>query len=426
MKRFFASRSAALATVLLIGSAADPAFAVTVTQPVVDGLKVYQYAWTDSQGRPRTVSLKQEGAGNPGHGGYAVAASYQFLAGGVWKTKVVKPGAAGEGFGYFVSHERYRLFSDGSSATIAAKIFGVDDSPLGRGFPVVTRRFTTGPGKGIIQFALTYSHYGTAAANGLDPDTGNDLPPLGTSAALFKKYDLPVDITWYFKDGADYPRIRTHVYLNSVPGPDRVSFDLRGPYGKLDFDGGANPIAQIRWGDSHHFVSTTAPLTRNSTWSWASGNAGARYTSLSAATFEIGLLEPGRYRGQTRINDGYADGRGKTSATYFDGNGCPFQAQLIPCDYEWPYQSAQYELPYNNRNGATTSEKIAWGSSSYYGTSLTSTYDGVAARPFDGFPASKVLGYDVCLVLGRTAAGGLTRTVALAGGDYHCSDTTRN
>ncbi len=37
------------------------------------------------------------------------------------------------GFGYFVSHERFRNFTDGTSDTIASKIFGADDSPLGSG-----------------------------------------------------------------------------------------------------------------------------------------------------------------------------------------------------------------------------------------------------------------------------------------------------
>lgn len=404
---------------------AGPASAVTMTQTVVDGLKVYRYAWTDSQGRPRTLSLKIEGSGNPGHGGYAVAATYDYLSGGVWRRQTVKPSVAGDGFGYFVSHERERLFADGASATIAAKIFHVDDSPLGRGFAVSASRPATGPRKGIIRFSLTYSHYGTIAANGIDPETGNDRPPLGVSRALFKNYTLPVEISWYFQDGADFPRIRTQLRLDSVPGPDRVSFDLRGPYGKLDFDGGANAIARVRWGDSHQFATIPEPLTRNATWAWNAVNTGARFSSLIAAGFEMGLVEP-RPFSQTALNDGYADGRGRASSTYFRGRGCPYEAQLIPCDYEWPYQSAQYELPYDNRNRATTSEKMAWGSSPYYGTSLASTYDGLVSRPFVGFPASKVISYDVCLVLGPTVSAGLTRTVALAGRGYRCADASSN
>lgn len=419
MKRRFAMHSAALAA-LLAGFAAGPALAVTVTQTVVDGLKVNQYAWTDSQGRPRTLSLKIEGSGNPGHGGYAVAASYQFLTSGVWKTKTIKASAGVDGgFGYFVSHERYRLFSDGSNDTIASKIFHTDDSPLGLGYPVTTTFLTTGPAKKIVRFSLNYSHYGTIAANGLDPDTGNDSPALGTSAALYKRYSLPVDIYWFFQDGADFPRIRTQMHLDALPGPDRVSFDVRGPYGKLDFDGGANPISQVRWGDSHHFALTTTPLTRSTPWTWGGVNGGARYSSLIAGGFEMGLVEPGRYI-KSHINDGYSDARGKTSSAYH----CS-ATQVLPCDWEWPYQSSQYELP-GNSNGTTTSEKIAWGSTPYFGTSLTATFDGLAAHPFDGFPASKLLSYDVCLVLGRAVSGGLSRSVALAGQTYRCADSTRN
>ncbi|ATQ68172.1 MULTISPECIES: hypothetical protein [Methylosinus] len=418
MQGFFALGSAALATLLL---AAVPAAAVTVTETTAAGLAVYRYSWTDSKGRPRNVSLKKEGSGNPGHGGYAVAASYQYLDGGVWKTKAVKPSDVNDGFGYFVSHERERLFTDGERATIARKIFHVDDSPLGKNFAVATATYAPASNLKIIRFSLVYPHYGTIAANGIDLETGDDAPPLGASSALFVKYSLPVRIWWYFKDGADYPRIRTQVSLASLPGPDRVSFDLRGPYGKLDFDGGANSITQVRWGDDFHFVSTTMPLTRNSAWTWNVINHDNRYTSLIAGGFEMGLVN----LGGTKLNDGYADGRGRTSSVYFNGKGCPYEPQLIPCDYEWPYQSAQYELPYDNRNGVTTSEKIAWGSTPFFGTSLTSTYDGRASHPFDGFPANKAITYDLCLVLGRTIDGGTTRAAArdVRLGNGHCAAT---
>ncbi|MBY6242066.1 hypothetical protein K3F48_12860 [Methylosinus sp. Sm6] len=407
---------------IYLGPAVGPALAVSLTEKAIDGVQVYHYSWTDSKGRPRSVSLKKEGAGNSGHGGYAVRATYQYLDGGAWKTKIVKSGSAGEGFGYFVSHERERLFSDGKRGTIAQKIFHIDDSPLGRGFAVTADKFTPGSQLRFIRFSLAYPRYGTIAANGIDPETGDDKPRLGTSPALFAKYSLPVRIYWYFQDGADYPRIRTQVSLSNLPGPDRVSFDVRGPYGKLDFDGGANAIEQVRWGDSYHFASTTTPLTRNSKWTWNSVNSSNRYLSLRAKGFEMGLVS----LGGSRLNDGYADGRGQTSSTYFNGNGCSFQSQLIPCDYEWPYQASQYELPYDNRNGTTTSEKMAWGSSPYLGTSLTSTYDGRASHPFDGFPANKTISYDICLVLGTTIDGGRTRAVARDAklGTASCARTT--
>ncbi|EBW2381269.1 hypothetical protein DAR30_24955, partial [Salmonella enterica subsp. enterica serovar Enteritidis] len=42
------------------------AFAVTQQETTVNGLKVWRFVWSDSNGRTRTVSLKKQGEGNPG------------------------------------------------------------------------------------------------------------------------------------------------------------------------------------------------------------------------------------------------------------------------------------------------------------------------------------------------------------------------
>ncbi|WP_232628317.1 hypothetical protein [Methylobacterium sp. Leaf118] len=404
--------------------AAGPAKAVVLDEPTINGLAVYRYSWTDSKGLKRTVSFKKEGAGNTGHGGFIVRSTFQYVASGVTTTVTANSSSANEGFGYFVSHERYRKFSDGASATIAGKIFKKDDSPLGRGFTASTYVFPTPANRGAIRFRVNYPRYGTVNAAGYNANTGEDSPPLGTNPAIYKLYTLPVTVYWYFADGADYPRVVTKVDMAEVPGPDRVSFDLRGPYGKLDFDAGSNPIKFAFWGDRYRFASITTPLTRNATWTWNQTNTGARYTALVAGAHEMGLVEPAPLAA-SKINDGYSVARGKTSQTYNGGGGCTDAGipQLLPCDWEWPYQSAQYELPQDDSNAPTTSEKIAWGSTSLYGMSLTATYDGTRSVPFTGFPASKLLTYHVCLVFGRTQSGGLARAVADAGGTYNCSDT---
>ncbi|MFC3693945.1 hypothetical protein [Chenggangzhangella methanolivorans] len=412
--------AAGLAAAILAVGATD-AFAVKRKNETVAGLKVVTFSWNDSAGRKRSVSLKREGEGNPGHGGYAVRMTYRYDDAGKLKTlKAIAPKTRDGGFGYFVAHERYRTFADGDQAPIAAKIFGADDSPLGLGFPVKQKTVLDEPGRKAVEFKLAYPKYGTRSPGGIDQNTGEDKPRIGTDAGLFKRYDLPVTIRWTFEDGKDHPRIAVKVDLGKVPGPDRLSFDVRGPYGKLDFDDGEAAIAKVMWADRFAFETTASPVTRNATWTWNAPNAGARFTALIAGSREMGIVEP-RPFAQSLTNDGYSDGRGKTSATYFGGNGCPFQDQIIPCDYEWPYQSAQYELPYDNRNGATTSEKIAWGSTPYYGMSLSSTYDGTQSVAFDGFPADRSIDYDVCVVLGPTTAGGLTRAVAAGGGDYSCA-----
>jgi hypothetical protein len=400
-------------------NAAPPTHVVTT----VNGFKVDRYTWRDSQQRPRTVSLKIEGNGNTGHGGYAVQMTYQYNANGVWKTAIVNATPGGDGgFGYFVSHERYRDFTDGTNDTIASKIFHKDDSPLGLNFPVVGTALTPQNANALAhRFTLTYPRYGTVSPIPKNAN-GDDVTKTPVAPAKLKLYSLPVTITWVFQTGTDFPRIQTTVSLEDIPGPDRVNFDLRGPYGVMNFDGGDNLITKAMWGDRFHFTSTGAPLKRNSAWTWRARNLGARYNALIAGGFEMGLVEPKKFA-QSTLADGYSDARGQTSALYNGGNGCPDQDQLIPCDWEWPYQSAQYSLPYNNPNQGTNFEKIAWGTAAFWGTgaSMTKVYDtSSSSEPFNGFPASKQITYNICVVLGRTIAGGLTKSVA-AGPTYSCA-----
>jgi hypothetical protein len=189
----------------------------------------------------------------------------------------------------------------------------------------------------------------------------------------------------------------------------------------MNFDAANNPINWAFWADRYKFISSTAPLTRNTAWTWNTPNTTARFNSLIASQFEMGLFEPTPYA-SSAIRDGYSEARSKTSATYNSGHGCPSQAQKLPCDYEWPYQSSQYELPYNNPLGTTTSEKIAWGSSALYGTSVPAVYDGTQSVPFVGFPANKLIEYKVCLVLGVRISGGLTSAIAAQpANNYKCA-----
>jgi len=424
--------SVATLAVSLIALGASPALSAPVTHKVttVNGLKVDKYIWKDSKGRQRSVSLKKEGNGNPGHGGYAVQMTYKTKIGGVWKTIVVNASQTSDGgFGYFVSHERYRDFVGGGNNTIARKVFKTDDSPLSLRFPVVGKKVTLQNTNAIAhQFKLNYPRYGTIDPIPKDPNTGNDVELTPTDKSKLKLYTLPVTVTWVFQNGTDYPRIRTKVSLSDLPGPDRVNFDLRGPYGVMVFDDGANStIKRVMWGDRFHFTSTGGNLTRNSTWTWNQANDGARYNALIAGNYEMGLLEPKTYAASTWV-DGYAEARSKTSVTYKNGNGCPYQDQLVPCDWEWPYQSAQYSLPYDNPNGTTNFKKMAWGSAAFWGTgpSLPRVYDTPNSyRDFNGFPASGSIIYNVCVVLGRTTADGLTKSVAV-GPQYNCATAAVN
>jgi hypothetical protein len=415
-----------LASVLIFFSVlvanAGPAAAVTRQTKFVNGVTVDRYTWTDSQGRPRSVSLKREGGGNPGHGGYAVQMTYRTGA----NRLITVDNDPGDGFGYFVSHERFRDFTDGDYDSIAHKIFGRSDSPLGRNVAVVGKRLNLGPpGMAAHRFTTSYPRYGTIDPIPKGPD-GADVSPTPIDPAAFVRYQMPIVITWYFQDGTDYPRIETNVGFGDIPGPDRVNFDVRGPYGVMRFDNGTDrDVDRVIWGDRYHFATFGKPVTRGSAWIWRGRNDGARYHALIAGQFEMGLFEP-RLFAESALRDAYADERGSRSSVYNDGNGCLYQTQLIPCDWEWPYQSLQYSLPYDEEVPSPTSyKKIAWGSSFFYGTgpSLPFIYDSPdTTQKFNGFPARRKIVYSICVVLGITVAGGLTRQAA-AGPAYNCAGT---
>ena len=57
------------AGLLLYSASIALAAGVTHQVAMINGLQVDNYSWPDSGGFPRTVALKQEGNGNPGHGG---------------------------------------------------------------------------------------------------------------------------------------------------------------------------------------------------------------------------------------------------------------------------------------------------------------------------------------------------------------------
>jgi len=408
-----------IVVVAAMQACASAAVAVSHKVTQVNGFSVDRYTWTDSAGLDRTVALKREGDGNSGHGGYAVQMTYRLPTGN--HKRITADSDANEGFGYFVSHERYRDFTDGDNDTIAHKIFHKDDSPLGRGFPVVGKRLNLGAGMAAHRFTMSYPRYGTIDPIAKDAD-GNDVAATPIDPAQLALYHLPITITWYFQDGTDYPMIETQVGFGDVPGPDRVNFDVRGPYGVMRFDNDTDVnVDRVIWGDRYHFATLGKPATRGSAWIWQRRNSGARYTALIAGKYEMGLFEPRPFK-QSALRDGYADERGNTSTAYRNGKGCNGEAQLIPCDWEWPYQSLQYSLP-DNKTDPSNYKKIAWGSSPYYGTgpSLPLIYDSpTTSERFVGYPASHRLVYSICIVLGLTVPDGLTRQAA-AGPNYSCA-----
>jgi hypothetical protein len=394
------------------------------TPTSVLGFNVDQYVWTDSAGQTRTVSLKQEGNGNSGHGGYAVQMTYQVLESGVWRTVTVNASTEGDGgFGYFVAHELYRNFDNGDNDTIAS-LHGQDDSPLGLGFPVTTSYSTIYPNTTTATetFHLTYPKWGTVTPIA---DPADDTTPAAFSD--HQLFQVPITIVWTFQSGTDFPRI-DYVVDISAAKKGQLAFDMRGPYGVMEFaDNDTNAtINNVQWGDSaFHFnssVATSGFLQQNSSWKWSTAIGGSRpyhamiaKHSTTSVLYEMGLFEM-KLNGDNGLTySGYADHRG------LNGTGFYAAANGIQ-QYEWPFQSAQYSgsggdggwLP----NTPIYGKKFAWGSAPLYGSGLTTVYlnDNTPAA-INPFPNGGVITYRTCWVAGKSTYSGvgtasLTRGIA--------------
>jgi hypothetical protein len=418
------ARIAGAAVLAVASVAVAPASFASVmhTTGAVNGIECDIWSWTDSHGELRTVALKMEGHGNKGHGGYAVRMTYYRLA-STWRKVTINAGSGADGgFGYFVSHERFRYFQGGAVDTIANYIFNTDDSPLGLEFAATRSILLDTTNAGAESFTIQYGHYGTAKPWKLDSNTGEDSPLLPTGKSNYAFYKIPVTTTWVFQSGKDFPRIDVSVDLSKVPQAAEVNFDVRGPYGVMVFDDNQNQIVDTAlWGDeSNLFTTTETPATRSSGWTWNAKNGGARYNALvvgvpgsAGGWYEMGLFEP-TPTSKTALADGYSTERNFTSTSYATAvskgkepastDSCdPSTDQTLPTDGNWPYQSLQYSLPCTGSNYLTTptdGKKIAWGSSPYYGSSLTAVWNGYESLPIHAWPASHQIDYSVCVVVG--------------------------
>ncbi len=211
------------------------------------------------------------------------------------------------------------------------------------------------PSVAVYRATISYPRYGTVKPNGYD-ENGSDFPRLSLNRADYARFETPVSVSWIFEAGRDYPRIRTRMSLAAF-GPDQTSFDMRGPYGVLEFDGGADfDVKKVMWGDRFQFQTSSVPLTRNSEWTWNVANKKGRYNALVAGPFEMGLFEPTPFRA-TATRDGWSDNRGSTSSLRPDGEGCG-GAQNLPSDWEWPYQSDPVQPAVQHRGHHVVQEDV--------------------------------------------------------------------
>jgi uncharacterized repeat protein (TIGR02543 family) len=359
---------------------------------------VVRYTWRDSRGDPRSVSLVPA---SPSTAGYAVQMSYTVIDAGNKRTAFINADPAPDGgFGYFVSHELFRDFSDGGNGTIA-ELHNEDDSPLGRYLASTGSAQSAGASQAAHEFRLDYPRWGTVASIPLP-----DAVVVSANPADHQRFLLPVVVRWHFVAGQDYP-LWSVDYDLTVAG-DHIASDVRGPYGAMVFNEGNGPdVTALKWGDKYLFAadagnadfSAAALPAGGLAWNWSSLNGGRRYNALGSMAYEFGLVDTVPWSASL-YGDGFSDHRGGTSAL----GGCSYSLMSLPCDFEWAYQSFQFDF------GPPARAKLAWGSSPFLGSSTPAAYNGVDFEPISG---KGHIQYGLHIVFGRSAPG-LPLTLARA------------
>ena len=346
-----------------------------------------RFTWQDSTGQPRVAVLAHNDVpAGPGgtRGGELREFRYETGAG----TRIVRASSsAASGFGYVVSHP-----DDGEPCWAGAP----DTSMLGHFVAGTWSRVFEGRHHAIFRFSQSYPRY--CAVGGA---------PAGA-------IPVPVTIDWVMATGRDAP-LWSITYDLSAITVNRLNDDSRAPYGELLFDGAAtegahSQIAGVGWGDRYKFLSTTNPVTPNSGWTWSAANTipwvKLWTTTVSAtmgtvATRPIAQQDAGGYWGTNRW--------GSTSA---GGNGCTVAIggvdTVMPCDFNWPYQSINYSLAGWAPNTPTNNTRLAWGTnfgflgqSAYY-THGSAWYGGpLPNTTASGWPKKS---YSLFVVLGNHSA----------------------
>ncbi len=358
----------------------------------VDSMTSDRFTWRDRANQPRVAVLAHNtGQTGPGgtRGGELREYRYQVAA----ATRIVRasPDFA-SGFGYLVSHR-----SEGTTGIPG------DDSPLGHGFTGTFSRIFEGRHHAIFRFNMSYPQY--SRTNAAAPNT---------------RYDVPVTVEWVFATGRDHPLFAQSWDLSAVP-INAVETDLRAPYGQLLFDGSASagahsPIASVGWGDLYKFTSTTNPLSYSSAWSWNQPNT-VPYVKLATAAVDATM---GTVQTQTKAQQdagGYF-GADRMNTTSAGGNACSAaqgQASLMPCAFNWPYQSVNYSL--SGASGTTNNTRLAWGTNfgflgqAQYPIHGSDFYGGpLAGNPrASGYPRK---GFSAFIVLGTNSSDPVGQQVA--------------
>jgi hypothetical protein len=152
----------------------------------------------------------------------------------------------------------------------------------------------------------------------------------------------------------------------------------------------------------------------NSAWDWSAANT-IPYVKLWTTAVDATM---GTVMTQTLAQQdagGYFDAS-KWGLTSAGVSACAAPSHVMPCDYNWDYQSINYSFndPTSTFNVSTNNTRLAWGTefgflgqSSYYvnGSSFWGGPYGPPAKTATGYPASKKKSYSTYIVFGTHTGG---------------------
>jgi len=271
------------------------------------------------------------------------------------------------------------------------------------------QRIATGTGaNGHPGFGYTVNHVGNGALVGYD-QPGQYRPLFVGRHHLIYEYvfeptaGLPVTLHWLFATGRDNPLLAIHYDLRNLAAG--YTADTRTPYGDIAWDGDDNAattvVSGVGWGDRYRFITTTAPLTMNSEWTYTEKNVVPYvFAWADASDAEMGIVQTQTQEQHDAGGYWFYANWGKTSANQTRSDG---QAGKMPITWNWTYQINQYELCVDDPNcvdNTTGSHRLAWGANygAVGGIDDTGTYNAYGDdKLLTGYPYQS---YSVFVVLG--------------------------
>jgi len=114
-------------------------------------------------------------------------------------------------------------------------------------------------------------------------------------------------------------------------------------------------IAGVAWGERYKFTSTTDPVSYQSDWTWNQLNS-VPYVKLWTTAVDATM---GTVQTQTMSQQDAGGYWGIYSWRHTSAEGSACGGAVMPCNYNWPFQSINYNL--DVPTGTTSITRLAWG-----------------------------------------------------------------